>query len=166
MADKSYGIGTNLVIVSGESSFFVHKDVISQATPVWFSMLSNGWIESGKEVIKLIDDDSRSVMIALDIIYSNLLGDIEVDSTCIDDSLHTLVDKYDLKGVRNFISQHERFSSMKKEMADIKNHRSSYSDYNHHIRSNMWKIALMQSNGRNYYERPPYGRPVIENLFG
>lgn len=68
-----YGLSeSTLTICCGEITFLVHREVISQASAVWNTMLTGDFAEASAGSIELHGDVPKALKLALDIIYSQL----------------------------------------------------------------------------------------------
>ena len=166
--EEKYGDDHDLVLNCKEASFYVHRDLISQVSPVLCKMLNSGWIESSLEAINLYDDDPEALKIALDIAYGGLRGDYDIDSIPINTSLDELVDKYDLNGVRKSIELSKKIKSLQKDFDSLKfrstNNINNVSSSNY----NYIKTKILLSELSNHYNSNRLriaNSPYVENLF-
>jgi len=112
-SEINYGLGSsfNLTIFCEHFTFHVHRDVISQTSEIWNNMLTGGFVEGSSGSITLYGDDPIVLKLSLDIIYGLLLGKLDCTNFAIDaaekESLHVLIDKYELKGVSAFLQSIE-----------------------------------------------------------
>ena len=104
----SYGLSeSTLTICCGEITFLVHREVISQASAVWNTMLTGDFAEASAGSIKLHGDDPKALKLVLDIIYSQLTEDRNWETFTISAQdkaqLQIIIDKYQLLGVDSVI---------------------------------------------------------------
>lgn len=103
--EHSYGVNSNLTLRCDSHTFRVHRDVISQASPVFMSLLEGPFVEAFTDNITLEGDDPVSLKMVIDIIYLGILGARIMTKIPIEDmNVDTVVNKYDLAGVRNIIT--------------------------------------------------------------
>jgi hypothetical protein len=100
-AEHTYGVNCTLMLCCQHFIFHVHRDILSQASPVFMSILHCPYIDP--ERIYLSEEDPNTLMLAFDIIYSSILGDIMFKVPYEDINLDAVVNKYNLAGVRNII---------------------------------------------------------------
>jgi hypothetical protein len=110
----TYGVNCDLTLCCQQFIFHVHRDIISQASPVFMSRLNCPFIKFSNEMIHLGKDDPTSLKLVFGIIYSSILGDIMVKIPYEDVNLDAVVSKYDLGGVRNIINYSRRMESMER----------------------------------------------------
>jgi hypothetical protein len=100
-----YGINCDLTLRCEPFVFHVHRDVISEASPVFMSLLKGPFAESSTEIIALNEDNPESLKLVIDVIYLGILGgSIIANIPNVDIDLDAIVNKYDLAGVRDFIT--------------------------------------------------------------
>jgi hypothetical protein len=99
-----YGVNSNLTLRCDSHIYHVHRDILSQASPVFMSLLEGPFAEASTNIITLEGDNPASLKVVIDIIYSGILdlyyGEISEEDTNLD----IIVNKYDLTGVRNVIT--------------------------------------------------------------
>jgi hypothetical protein len=94
----TYGVNCDLILCCQQFIFHVHRDIISQASLVFMSLLNGPFMESccpfikfSNEMIHLSKDDPTSLKLIFDIIYSSILGDIVVKIPYEDVNLDAVV---------------------------------------------------------------------------
>jgi hypothetical protein len=144
---------------------------MSQSSPVWLSLLKNRNLENIASSIECItlEDDSHSVKLAIDVIYSNF--DNSPDEYSImakipiaDKNLDAVVNKYDLSGVRNTIA----FIRMQKiRIANFEAREAAFEirlrDLEQGKRNDEWLAKSRPGNVVEYFDRPPIGTRVVFN---
>lgn len=108
--EYTYGVNCTLILCCQQFIFHVHRDILSQASPVFMSILNCPYIDP--ERINLSEEDPNTLKLAFDIIYSSILGDVMVEVPHNDINLDAVVNRYDLAGVRNIIKRFREKESM------------------------------------------------------
>lgn len=103
--ETTYGKGPDLVIICENVVFRVNREIICEASPVFFAMLKGYFFESSLNEI-ILHDNPETLKLALDLIYSPLIGDDTFDKVLLwNDKILELIGKYDMNGVRMLISK-------------------------------------------------------------
>jgi len=102
-SEVASGAESDLVIHCEDSVFHVHRSVLSLASPVFEKMLNGEFAESMTSTIVFEEDSPDALNYVLEILYySEKLSRSVRDSCALE--LTALVDKYELKGVGNFLA--------------------------------------------------------------
>lgn len=129
--EHTYGINNDLTLQCESFIFHVHREIISQASPVFMSFLNGPFVESSTKVITLNEDDPDSLKLVIDIIYSGILGDyVSCNIRNVDIGLDTVVNKYNLVGVRDFITYSRKmdyhFQTLKHQKENFKKEKEDF----------------------------------------
>jgi hypothetical protein len=124
--DHSYGVDSNLTLRCELHTYHVHREILSQASPFFMSLLEGPFVEASTDIITLEGDDPVSLKIVIDIIYLGILAtrtfnpnqDLNVDTVGVD----TIINKYDLAGVRNIINLSCEMKSVRVRESEVENH--------------------------------------------
>ena len=161
-----YGLGeSTLTINCGGITFLVHREVISQASAVWNKMLTGDFAEASAGSIKLHGDDPKALKLALDIIYSQLSGNMNCQTSNISAEdkaqLHVIIDKYQLLGVDSVIKTVESIKvTHQMHQGTLENIRIENEN-----NIQLYRCRLMQPGMLvDYRDRPPLGTRVMENF--
>ena len=74
MDEIIYGIEPNLTVVCKSKLFRVHREILSQASPVWEVLLNGTFKESTECQLILQEDDEENIKTVFDIIYCGICG--------------------------------------------------------------------------------------------
>jgi hypothetical protein len=111
--EHTYGIKCDLTLRCGLFVFHVHRDIISEATSVFMTLLTGSFVESSTDTITFNEDNPESMKLVINIIYLGILGDfMNVNIPKVDIDLDAIVDKYNLAGVRDFISYNRNIDTI------------------------------------------------------
>ena len=114
-----YGSNPNLTIISNDYVFQVHREMLVHASPVWSSMLTGNFIETTLNEITLHDDDPKSLKVVFDVLYYHMTGTLNTRSFNLDPSLTSLLDKYDIKGVKTAITGYIEFTMIENQKSSL-----------------------------------------------
>jgi hypothetical protein len=162
-----YGVNSNLILRCDSHIYHVHRDILSQASPVFMSLLEGPFAEASTDlyprtdIITLEGDNPASLKVVIDIIFSGILdlhyGEIfEVDS-----NLDTIVNKYDLTGVRNVITFSRK---MDKTVGNSERKCKQLKLCLENTENELWPLRKVPAGSVvNYNHRPPIGTKVVLN---
>jgi hypothetical protein len=68
--EYTYGINSDLTLHCESFIFQVHRDIISQASPVFMSLLKGPFVESSNAVITLKEDNPDSLKVVIDVSFT------------------------------------------------------------------------------------------------